>query len=107
MCQRWLAEDEDGGRLGQQAGRGCQYGGLLLRMYVGLVVPFREEAVTVIEGMMAEEGFTGAWEEHAWHGALVRRGRVQSSRFCQVVYRLGQLEAGRYGVARRALAEPH
>jgi hypothetical protein len=68
----------------------------LLRMFVGLVVRFDEEATAVVEAMMAETRFTGAREaQYAWYGALVRWGGMQSSRLCQVVHRLGQLEADR------------
>ena len=36
LCNRWVAEDEDGGRFKMVQGGRCQHGGVLVRMLVGL-----------------------------------------------------------------------
>jgi hypothetical protein len=92
ICQRWRVMDDDGGRFERVQEGYCQYKGLLLRVYVGLMVRFQEEAIS-IEEMMTEEGYSGVWEEqYGWFRGLIKWGGLQSSRLCRVCYRLWQLE---------------
>ncbi|KAK3933607.1 hypothetical protein QBC46DRAFT_275436, partial [Diplogelasinospora grovesii] len=72
LCQRWKVMDEDGGRFQRVRGGSYQYKGLLLQVYVGLMVRFREEAIKVVKEMMKEEGYARGWkQQYKWYGELI------------------------------------
>jgi hypothetical protein len=98
MCQRWRVDDEDGRRF-QASGRACQYKGVLVGMYVGLMVRLGEEAAEVVGRMMKADGMKVEEESaleasvlYPWLGGLVEWGGMQVSQMCIVIYQLSQRE---------------
>lgn len=94
LCERW-EEAEDGGRFRLARGRGCQYEGVLVKMYVGLRARYEDEATQVVEEMKTRDGNDEAGSVYTWLGGLIKWGEVQASRICRVCICLGRLEEDR------------
>jgi hypothetical protein len=92
VCERWEEDEEDGGRFREVIGGGCQYGGVLVRMYVGLRAKYGDEATRVVEEMKAREGNVEGESGYGWYGGLIKWGGIQAMRMCRVCVYLGRLE---------------
>ena len=93
LCDRW-EEDGDGGRFREARGRGCQYKGVLVRMYVGLRARHGDEAARVVEEMKVQDGQGERESGMAWFGGLIKWAGIQASRICRVCVYLAALEEG-------------
>ncbi|KAK4205831.1 hypothetical protein QBC37DRAFT_301994, partial [Rhypophila decipiens] len=73
LCNQWKEEQGDGGRFQQGLGGCCQYQGLLIIILVGSMAKYGEEAMGVIEELMAKDGVDGrgrgGWA--LWFGKLI------------------------------------
>ncbi|KAH6957504.1 hypothetical protein DER45DRAFT_487842 [Fusarium avenaceum] len=92
ICDRWVANDKDGGRFSRVSESRCQHAGLLLRLYAGVYGWNKDRADVVVCEMMRADNFSvdeeGVDQMYRWLGGRVIWGGLETSRFCQVVYRL-------------------
>lgn len=98
VCRRWEAASDDGRLFRAIRGRGCQYKGLLIRVFVAQrVQDIQKWEVRIAEMMGLEKVDMGRWQEvkmvYEWLGQLIewggrRGGGIQASRICQVIVRL-------------------
>lgn len=94
LCQGWAAADEDG-RSFSQTGKACQYGGVLMQMYVGLRMQWREEVEGILLEMLERSGIdmrskVTIEQTYRWLGGLVEWGGMQASEICRFIYIVGE-----------------
>lgn len=85
LCDRWAATDDDGGRFARAEGGSCQYEGVLVRMYVGLMFIRGEAGLAAVREMAERDGVDSdvvSW--YKWLGRRVRWGGVEASELCRV-----------------------
>ena len=92
ICDRWVADDKDGGRFSRVGESRCQHAGLLLRLYAGVYVWNKDRADAVVCEMMRADNFSvddeGVDQMYRWLGGRVMWGGMEASRLCRVGYRL-------------------
>jgi hypothetical protein len=93
LCDRWISNADDGGRFAQAAGRRCQYGGVIVRVMVGIWTRHREEASRVMGEMMERDGVDKGDMEarYKWFGRRIKWGGMEANKLCYVFHRLCKL----------------
>lgn len=90
VCSGWREEDTDGGRFTRVRGAGCQYKGVLGRVYGGVYGCYGEEANEGFREMMEADGFVrgGSDKWYRWLGSRIEWGGMETNRLCRGFYEL-------------------
>lgn len=96
ICDRWEAQDDDGGTYRLIPGAKCQHKGLMVKVYGGAMAHGTPQLRELMDEMCKERGWTLDDEDEifTWLGGKIKWGGMDTNRACQWVHRFCQLLEG-------------
>lgn len=86
FCNRWAVVEGDGGRFQMVQGGSCQYKGVLIKMFIGLVKQCGQAGKDAMKGLMRKDGIDirDKKGQYKWLGRRACWGQIETNEMYRV-----------------------